>query len=345
MRLLKKKIPVFEKKKTFPKYICVEEFNRSKVEKVLRHIRIKSMYAERARKGINVGLCLDNEDATIIEYKFRYNKDRLLLLRSVATGPIDKKEKFLDDKKSLNIVSPRSILDFAISARPSEGDYKPVWVPVHGKVKNVSLNPTIKVFIDTSVQVDSPLGMLKENFSSIRQFKIVQSFVAVNPLSPEKVMWRHSISHDISVDRPYCEIENKIEIMRDIHIERMYLTMLSAVSKNMTNLILNNGIKYNSIPQNGIKLELDRKINSAMYYGRSLENGFIACAVDVVNPQKEMDTRVTFREDNVTKFYLNTFTGIAKKDDVFQNAQRIICISGVASEKELLRSEYQEHLT
>jgi hypothetical protein len=253
----------------------------------------------------------------------------------------------IDDNNSRYLVSPNSIPDFAISARPVNATYQVEWVPAHA-VRDVSANPAIKVIIDGIDRIAIPKNNLSENFYGVKNIEIIQSFDAVNPNGDDGAMWKHYVRHFISLENPYIEISNRIEILQDTKIDSMYFTMLPVDSSNASRLVLNNGVEYNSIPKDGTDVHLGIDISSAMYAGMYENGRSHATAVDVLSYTEAVGqryrigsfnpTRLTFRADNVAKFYLNAFTGTAITGDVFQNTHRIACVSGIKYPNNLLKT-------
>lgn len=287
------------------------------VEKFLSLVNAKNIKLVGAKDEVKVEISFDNE--SIVQYRFKYDKDGLLLLRGVA---IKKGSKFK------YMITPHSIPDVAISARPLESECKMVWVPSHGTIKNVADNITLAIVVDGKLLTETDDFAIE----SVGNVKIMQTFEAYNPNEPFSQMWEHSIKHEIDRSAPFCEISNTIEIVTNTEIRDMYLTMLPADSSNVSKLLLNDGTEYNSIATDGTDLDEGSNVTSAMYLMQSTDGSTDdVIAVDNTSSVGEDDfpARVTFRTDNVSKFYLNHFSGIAKKGTTFNGTQRLICLSGI----------------
>jgi hypothetical protein len=286
------------------------------VEKLLPIANAYSLKLVGTKDGINVRLSFENQ--SIIDYRFKYDSDGLILLRGVAIKK---------GKKYKYIVSPHSIPDFAISARPAGFDCKMEWVPSHGTVNKVAVNLTLSIIVNGK-QLSKKDALSTENVNSV---KFIQTFDAVNPHASDEVMWGHSVSHEICLSDPYCEITNLVEIKNDTEIKSMYLTMLPAVSSNVSKLLLNNGTEIVSIATDGTDLDVGDDISSAIYLSETPEGAIDVATVDEISLLSEEANlaRITFRSDDVSKFYLNKFSGKAKSGTSFSSKQRIMCLSSI----------------
>lgn len=247
------------------------------------------------KKGIDVCLRYEHDSKSTIVYHFKYNRDNLLLLRGVSVN-------------NKIIISDGSIPDFAIGAKPFNKECKFEWVPAHERVKGVSLNNQLDIKYDDKI------------------FKISQKFNAVNPSFPREILWEHNVTHEISIEKPFLEITNGIVFLQDTEINKAYLTMLPANTRNIHKLYLSNGDVYNDIPNDGSSIKADDTVSSAMYVGNDKDNLNYIAAVET-DKVKHQPVTITFRGDRVTKFYLTEFSGLAKKDDRINHKQRIVCVT------------------
>lgn len=293
----------------------------SMVDKYLNSVDISGIRIAKTSEGVEI--CVipkKEEDSQVINYCFNYNADGLLLLRGVETNV-----KRIPKSKKISIISKNSIPDFAIAARPagSEKDFN--WVPIHGKALGVSLNTKIEFKVNGQIVSKNALNSI-----DIDDFEIVQSFNARNLGHPTEVLWKHTVIHSISKKEPCLSVSNRVDFLRETEIKNMYLTMLPATSKSMDKLYLNDGSSFPSIPMNNSELKISTGADSAVYLGKYGDFNYI-CAVDILDKKEGKEARVTFRGDNVTKFYLDTFNGIAKKGQVFTNTQRLLVLCSVDS--------------
>lgn len=249
------------------------------------------------KKGVNVCLKFKHDEKSRVVYYFKYNKDNLLLLRGVSVN-----------KKM--VISDSSILDFAISAKPFGENCSFEWVPAHQRKKMVSVDNTISIDYDDT------------------HFKINQTFNAVNPNFPSEVLWKHNIIHEISAEKPFLEVTNNINFVRDTEIKRTYLTMLAVNSKAIDRFLSSDGALFDEIPNDGTKPQLDNYCSSAMCIGDSGDGIKYAAAVES-DQNKRRQAFVTFRQDNLTKFYIDEFSGIARKNESIEGKQRITCVPGI----------------
>ena len=270
-------------------------------------------------------------------------------LTSYTGKTLSKKISIMDEQTSKMLISQNSIPDFAISAKPNNTSYKSEWVPMHGSVGGVSLSPHIKVEAD-GIELINVAGVLPKDefYYNVGSISINQSFLATNPNGTDGNMWKHFVSHTISKRFPLLVINNRLEILQDTIIGNMYLTMLPVHSDNVSRLVLNNGVEYNSIPRDSSSIPLDMDVSSVMFAGETSLGRYHACAIDIGSYGEAIGVRhnhnsnpiglLTFRADNVAKFYLNAFSGVVTKGTVFKNTQRIACVSGIKYPNELLKS-------
>lgn len=288
------------------------------IERLLPVTKAKSINLEGSKDGVLIEIHFENK--SLVFYKFKYDKDGLLLLRGAGV------------KRGMKIkymISPFSIPDFAILARPLKAEYDKEWIPNHGTINNVAGNISLGLFIDGKLFADIDDFKLTD----VSNIKIVQTFDAYNANDPSIRMWEHSVKHEIDLSNPYCEISNSIKIDNDTEIEKMYLTMLPSSSSNASGLLLDNGKEFTEIATDGSEFNTESKISSAMYLSASKNGNMDVAAVDT---DKESPAIITFRSDDVTKFYLNHFSGITRKGTVFNNKHRIIVLSGIENLNEQL---------
>jgi len=265
------------------------------------------------------------------------------------TVKIENKLRTINTGSVRNLISPSSIPDFAISAKPVGTNYTLEWIPAHS-VSGVSLLPSIKVIIDGITATSVSNALPTNDFLNIKKIEIFQAFNAVNPHGVGEIMWKHYISHTITVGKPYLEIKNRIEVQRDTNIGAMYLTMLPVDSTQVQRLVLNNGVEYDTIPNDGSEVSLGLDVSSAMYAGVQNAGYYHGCAIDVgsyseaTGINKYLGTYnpglLTFRADNISKFYLNGRPQgtTLKAGEIYKNTQRISCVAGVRYPNELLKT-------
>ena len=242
------------------------------------------------------------------------------------------------------LVSQSSIPDFAISARPAGTALSRQWVPVHSGVSGVSKNITAKIIIDGITRGQTKEYPLDNDYFDIDSFELIQSFGAYHT-DDSTLLWQHYVSHRISKDNPYLSISNRVEIKSNVDIGDLYLTMLPVNSQKTTRLVLNNGDEFEPVPIDGSSIDFD-DVSSAMFSGEYKTGYYFGTAVDVLSYTEAIGARlsdshdvgvITFRTDDLAKFYLRAFKGIASDGDVFQNTQRISCISGVRFPNTMLK--------
>lgn len=257
--------------------------------------KAESFEVKKVNRGKKVCLTYEHDLISSIEYHFRYNRDDLLLLRGVSIN-------------KLMIIPENSIPDFAIYARPAGTDCKAEWVPAHGRIKGVSADNKMEINYDNA------------------SFKITQMFNAVNPNAPDEILWIHSVEHTITKESPYLEITNSMEFMQDTEVDRLFLTMLPVNAKNVNKLYLSNGTLFNGIPNDGTHYREEDEFSSAMYTGEYKSGLNYAAAVET-NRVGNHRAVVAFRKDDISKFYINESPGIARKNEVINNTQRIVCLT------------------
>jgi len=233
---LKRKIISTKKTGFSEEFKKIHLFQGNLFDRIVNDKKATNLYTDKLKSGVNVCLTFEHDESQKVKYHFKYNSDRLLLLRGTS----------INNKM---VISENSIPDFAISAKPLNANCKPAWIPQHGSVSGVTTRNEIDIICNVSY------------------FTINQSFCAVNPNEPNEIMWKHHVTHKVTVDKPYLEISNQIEIVQDTEINRMYLTMLPANSKNVNHLYLSNGIMYDKIPNDGVEIKFNENISSAMYVG------------------------------------------------------------------------------
>jgi hypothetical protein len=251
---------------------------------------------EKIRKGFRICVSYAHDPNSTIEYYFKYNVDSVLLLSGVSINKVF-------------IIARNSIPDFAISARPLGEMCKMEWVPAHGRIKNVSLNNKIEIKHDSN------------------SFEVIQTFEAVNPNSINGKMWEHTVGHRISIGSPYLEISNEVRFMEDTEVNKLFLTMLPASSKNVDKLYLGNGVFFSEIANDGTHINDSDAASSAMYVkeNESTLDYVAAVETDIKDP---IGVKISFRKDNVTKTYINGRNGLlARKGDEIISSQRIVCIT------------------
>lgn len=277
------------------------------------------------------------------------------LYNSVSSWTVrdENKKGFIDTSTSKWLISPNTIPDFAIASKPIDASYSHNWVPSH-TVPNVSRDVNIKVLID-GVDVVTTKGVLiggSGMYREVKSFAIVQSFDAYNPDGTQGAMWKHFISHTIKTKNPLLTISNRLEVLQDISVASTYLTMSGVDSTNISRLVLNNGIEYNSIPNDGTEIEFDYDVSSAMYSGEYTAGRYHATAIDVgsyseatslkkrLTSDKTKTGLLTFREDGIAKFYIKALpnNSIMRTGEVYKNTQNIICITGVKYPNTLLKT-------
>lgn len=263
----------------------------------------------------------------------------------------ENKQGYMDELTSRNLISPNTIPDFAIAARPNNTAHAHAWVPAHASVSGVSLNPQIKVIIDGIDKVTVSGNLLVNNLRNVKALEILQSFNAVNPSASEIVLWKHYIQHTITIKQPCCEIKNRLEVLRDTNVASTYLAMTGVDSTQVSRLVLNNGTEYSSIPNDGSEVQVDYDVSSAMYAGEYVSGRSHATAIDVNSyveavglkrrPEndKSLPGLLTFRIDNIAKFYLRATpnSSILRAGEVLRNTQRLVCITGVKYPNTLLK--------
>lgn len=262
----------------------------------LRNKKASKFKVQKIKSGLKISLRFTHDLDSNIEYHFKYNRDGLLLLRG---GSINNKM----------IIASDSILDFAISARPLGELCRMEWVPAHGRTKGVS--------IDIKTEINY-------NDSS---FELYQTFNALNPNVPNRVLWAHSVRHKISIDAPFLEVTNQIKFINDTEIKSLYLTMLPANAKNVDKLYLGNGVLFNQIPSDGTSIKDSGAISSAMYVKEN-KNSLDYIAAVSTQQEEISQTVVTFRVDNVSKFYINEMSdSVARENEGIHKTQRIVCVT------------------
>lgn len=254
----------------------------------------------------------------------------------------------IDDTLSRIAVTPSTIPDFAVSSRKNGATYAPTWCPVHGNVKDVSTGVAMKLIIDGTDRIAAANGILSTTYFNVKDIVLIQNFDAQNPNGiADGALWTHYVTHRININKPFCEISNKLIFLQDTKIDSMYLTMLGVDASQMSRLALNDGTEYNNIPTDGSDIALDNKVSSAMYVGEYTSGRTHGCAVDVLSyadatSERQIKiskpARITFRVDGVAKFYLNAFSGIATAGQEFSNTQRIIAVTGIKYPNNLLKS-------
>lgn len=276
---------------------------------------------------------------------YLYNSESSWTLRE------ENKNGFINSSSAKGIISSSTISDFAIAARPSGQTYSSEWVPAHA-VSNVSLNKFIKVFIDGIDVIATGGQLLAKTYTDVKSFQIVQSFDANNPNGDHGTLWKHYVSHIISAKEPCCKINNKMEFAQDTLISSAYLTMLGVNSANVSRLALNNGVEFSSIPNDGSNSQFDYDVSSAMYAGEYEPGRTHAVSIDVSSYAEAVGLRyrpetdktlpglLTFRADNVAKFYLLAVPNntVLQVGNILRNTQRIAVVTGVIFPNTLLKT-------
>lgn len=257
-------------------------------------------------------------------------------LGPISTGVI----KPIDDTAAKNIISPSSIPDFAISAKPSGASYGRVWVPQHSNIKDVSKNVFVKIIIDGRIVSETSGELPDIEFIDINDFELLQKFEAHNPNGSDGAMWEHFVSHSIRARSPYLALQNSLKVLKDVEVGSLYFGMLPAERPNTSRLLLNNGEEFKPVPNDGTELGFGLDVSSALFTGTYTPGNFHGCAIDVsslkeaVSYDKEVQPntpgRITFREDGVAKVYFTTInTNTIKAGEQYSCENRICCISGV----------------
>lgn len=249
------------------------------------------------------------------------------------------------------VVSPDSIPDFAISARPQGAAYSSEWVPHHGTTTGVSYNPAIKVLVDGQEVVSTPSGMPAEayNYREIEGFQIIQQFEARNPNGTGGSMWRHYVVHSLRRRDPALNIKNRLEVLQNTRMSQIYFGMLPAATANVQRLVLNNGYELNGIPSDNSDYTFDWGATSAMYAGEFAPGNFHAAAVFVTSLKdtaglgspyaQTVPGRINHRSDGVTKVYWGAGENVdVPTGTVMRSEHRIGVISGARYPDELLKS-------
>ena len=259
---------------------------------------------------------------------------------------------YLDHSTAKSLISPSTIPDFAISAKPNGQTYATNWVPSHAGKVGLSLNPHIKVFIDGSEAATTGQLLLKKDYVGVKSFEIAQSFNANNPDGTQGTMWTHYIRHSIKRNEPCLVIQNSLEVSQETMFTSTYLTMTGVDSRNFSRLALNNGVEYNTIPKDGSDVQLDYDVSSALYAGESGAGIYHGTAVDVnsyaesvglrkrPDSDKSLPGLLTFRADNIAKFYLRALPNntVLKRGDVIRNTQRLVAVGGVRYPNVLIKT-------
>lgn len=287
----------------------------------------------------------DNPPSSSPSRGYLYNPSSSWTLRQ------ENKNGYIDTATARDLISPNTIPDFAISARANGETYPIVWVPYH-TVANVSLNPAIKVVIDGVDMITIPGGLLVADYNNIKSFEIIQTFDARNPNDPGDPLWKHYVYHTIKKENPCCVIQNRMEMLRNTFIASAYLTMNGVNSTQVSRLVLNNGVEYNSIPNDGSELQFDYDVSSALYVGEYSAGRTHGTAIDVKSYADAVGLRkrpptdntlpglLTFRTDNVAKIYLRALpnNSVLLAGDVLRNTQRLACITGIKFPNTLLKT-------
>ena len=298
-------------------------------------------------KAVFIGDDPDNPPSSAPSRGYLYNANSSWTLRE------ENKKGFIDTSTAKYLISPSTIPDFAIAARPSGQSYAHTWVPYH-TVSEVSLSPQIKVIIDGTERITTSSQVLggSGEYRDVESFEMVQSFDANNPNGTQGAMWKHYISHTITEKTPLLSIKNRLEVLQDTSVASTYLSMTGVDSTNISRLVLNNGTEYNSVPNDGTEIEFDYDVSSAMYAGEYETGRYHATAIDVeaysdavglrkrLPSDKTMPGLLTFRADGIAKFYLKTLpnNSVMRKGEVYKNTQNLICITGVRYPNVLLKN-------
>lgn len=270
--------------------------------------------------------------------------------RPLKTMPVG----IIAEETAQPVLSPNSIPDVAIQARPAGETYPRVWVPLHANEDDVSMNVFGKIIIDGVSVADNAGGATGRpgalyNYREIRDFQLVQKFEARNPNGPSDTMWMHYITHTLRRDDPVVTIKNRVEVRRPTEMTAIYFGMLPAEAQYVSRLVLNNGNEIDEVPTNDADYGFGWDVTSAMYAGEYAPGNFHATACEVTSLKdsgllgtpyaKSSPGRINHRADGVSKVYWGGGNNsVVPAGAVFRSEHRIGVVSGVRFPDEMLKS-------
>lgn len=221
------------------------------------------------------------------------------------------------------------VLEFAISAAPSESGFTPDWVPAHGNASNAIKIKNQKVFVNNK-EIKN-LNEIKE--SEIYEVTIVQEYTAYNSFSGLTLpMWEGLLVSKYERVKG-LSFTHEFTALRDLNVLDGYSAMVSGRrTEDLKRVQTDNGSKINldsSIPEEQIA-HFTNKIQSVVYEG---EHNILAMKTN--SPQasgnigeKSVDENmslITERSDGFVKTYIKQIgtNKQIKKDEMFTSSHSI----------------------
>lgn len=268
--------------------------------------------------------------------------------RAIHTSSV----KQINESTRLPIVSQNSIPDFAILAKPEGAIYGAEWVPEHGGVAGVASSLIYRLQVDGDSITTNPgdLSSLSE-FRLCHDVKIQHKFSATNPNGSDGEMWAHTITHSISLARPWLNIKNRIVVSQNTEVSVGYFGMLPSDSGNVSRLLLNDETEFSPVPADGSESSFGVGVTSAIFAGQfSLSPSNYHAAAGRVSSIREAGSlgrdiepeeigRITFRADGVTKVYWTFAENVTLlSGKVYTCSHDILGVSGIRSPELDMRS-------
>lgn len=227
----------------------------------------------------------------------------------------------------VDILTPSSIPDFAISAAGEGSGMSSTWVPRHSDA-GAARNIVASLMVD-GVSVNTDPNVLAGNIEFTDAVVFTQTYTAYNgnDVPGDYPMWDGVIEH--RYDRRGLTVKHSLDFKYGNVNADGYLAMLPSEVGNAEKLITNAGESV-TISASDVSVPFARFASSAAYINATTGNG---CAIDVNLSQVLAPTLTdpffyTIRLDDVTKAYWKKVSGTVTTGTKWLYANRYTAVAG-----------------